>query len=516
MHARMKLGTSTFALALLVVGCSDTELAPAHVGACTADAGARGMDVLSCPVGSNGMPGATGSQGATGADGLAALIRLDAELPGTHCPNGGTAVQSGLDLDDDQELDDDEITGTTQYVCSGVSPVVTTSIEGSFTLRNSLDAALLASVTQITGDLVIAAPGLVGLSLPSLTQVGGYLKIESNDELVAVSAPNLTAARAVQITGNAKLTSIDADLSVVVALLNVSDNAELTTFAGLGNLGGASVLLVRDNAKLATLAGLTRVPSVDTLELARNPLLSDLSALSALTTVTGDLTISQNGALDSSGFSSLASVGSLSILGNPLLAEISFPALTTVTNGIVISENPLLATLSDWSSLSSVGGHFLIENNGGAVTPYSGPILVGDVQGSLVVAGNAELTMVADFPALHSIGTDLFLQNNPKLSRIDLSAVESLAFGLRFESNAQLASFALPALETAGFYVFISENPALLSFDLRALSAVPDTLNVYDNSLLPQCLVAQLQGQLTSPPQNTFFSGNDNAAVCPP
>jgi hypothetical protein len=101
--------------------------------------------------------------------GLAALIRLEPELTGTHYPTGGRAVQSGLDLDDDQELDDDEITGTTQYVCSGVSPVVTTSIKGSCTLRNSPDAALLASVTQITGDLVISAPKLVGLSLPSLT-----------------------------------------------------------------------------------------------------------------------------------------------------------------------------------------------------------------------------------------------------------------------------------------------------------------------------------------------------------
>lgn len=46
------------------------------------------------------------------------LVRQDDELPGSNCAHGGLAVHSGLDGDDDEELDTDEITATS-FVCHG-------------------------------------------------------------------------------------------------------------------------------------------------------------------------------------------------------------------------------------------------------------------------------------------------------------------------------------------------------------------------------------------------------------
>ncbi|HMG56080.1 MAG TPA: hypothetical protein VK601_21425, partial [Kofleriaceae bacterium] len=43
-------------------------------------------------------------------------VRTQAEPPGPHCARGGTVVHSGLDLDFDGSLDDDEVTEST-YVC---------------------------------------------------------------------------------------------------------------------------------------------------------------------------------------------------------------------------------------------------------------------------------------------------------------------------------------------------------------------------------------------------------------
>lgn len=62
---------------------------------------------------------------ATGCDGIdlhqlvrqhAARTRMAVEPRGEHCEHGGTALQTGLDLDDDGVLDDSEVTST-QYAC---------------------------------------------------------------------------------------------------------------------------------------------------------------------------------------------------------------------------------------------------------------------------------------------------------------------------------------------------------------------------------------------------------------
>jgi hypothetical protein len=74
----------------------------------------------------NGAPGATGPQGATGdsgGSGLHSLIRTTREPPGSHCPNGGEKIESGLDADSNDVLDDSEVNASqTAYVCNGPCP----------------------------------------------------------------------------------------------------------------------------------------------------------------------------------------------------------------------------------------------------------------------------------------------------------------------------------------------------------------------------------------------------------
>jgi len=57
-------------------------------------------------------------QGVDGQNGKNASVRLVPEPPGTRCPQGGTAIQTGLDDNGDGSLNDDEVTQTS-YVCSG-------------------------------------------------------------------------------------------------------------------------------------------------------------------------------------------------------------------------------------------------------------------------------------------------------------------------------------------------------------------------------------------------------------
>lgn len=92
-----------------------------------------------------------------------------------NCPAGGIAVHTGIDSDGNGLLEGDEI-ASTSYLCNGQNGEVqlpTGVLQGSYTIRNSLDVYFLSSVTSITRDLLINAPGLTSFFLPALTSVGG-------------------------------------------------------------------------------------------------------------------------------------------------------------------------------------------------------------------------------------------------------------------------------------------------------------------------------------------------------
>src|SRR6188768_1602217 len=55
-----------------------------------------------------------------GADGKKSLIDLVEELPGSNCPNGGFKVNSGIDLNDNNVLEPDEVQ-TSKFVCNGAN-----------------------------------------------------------------------------------------------------------------------------------------------------------------------------------------------------------------------------------------------------------------------------------------------------------------------------------------------------------------------------------------------------------
>lgn len=55
-----------------------------------------------------------------GADGLVSLVKVTAESPGANCASGGTKIDTGIDKNKNKILDTDEIQSTA-YVCNGVS-----------------------------------------------------------------------------------------------------------------------------------------------------------------------------------------------------------------------------------------------------------------------------------------------------------------------------------------------------------------------------------------------------------
>ena len=74
----------------------------------------------------SGEKGTNGSNGTNGTDGTNALVRVEPEAAGTHCPYGGVAVRSGLDANANGALDPGEVTSTS-YVCGGADRVYAAS-----------------------------------------------------------------------------------------------------------------------------------------------------------------------------------------------------------------------------------------------------------------------------------------------------------------------------------------------------------------------------------------------------
>lgn len=269
------------------------------------------------------------------ADGHDALVETRPEPPGSNCSLGGTAILVGIDLDDDAMLDDAEITGTS-FLCN-VSANAT--FEGSYTINNTLDLALIAGVTTITGVLAMGTR-LPAVELPALENAGAvFLRGE------VITLPALRTVGGIASFG---------ECHQLAAPLLESVGGNL----GVGQAQGGPALTTVDLPSLRTIGGDVFI-STELVHL-RMPLLEtvanvqmfwpdltelDLSRLQHVGQLTLDpaplAAVSLPALIDASGLTfgvaeaasidlpSLTTVGPLRIVA-PVLTGLQMPAITTI------------------------------------------------------------------------------------------------------------------------------------------------------------------------------------------
>jgi hypothetical protein len=129
----------------------------------TGPAGAQGPIGLTGPAGATGATGPTGpigltgpagASGTNGTNGLNALIKTTTEPSGANCANGGTKLETGLDVNSNGVLDAGEVNlSQTKYVCNGLSNSVTPNQQingpGNFT---SVSGIQVPSFLKYFGD----------------------------------------------------------------------------------------------------------------------------------------------------------------------------------------------------------------------------------------------------------------------------------------------------------------------------------------------------------------------------
>ncbi|MGX1930524.1 DUF7151 family protein [Flagellimonas sp. 2504JD4-2] len=77
--------------------------------------------LLSVFFGCSPEDGEDGTDGLNGVNGLNSALQVVVEQPGTNCPNGGYKIGSGLDLNRNGQLDNEEITQE-EFICNLTEP----------------------------------------------------------------------------------------------------------------------------------------------------------------------------------------------------------------------------------------------------------------------------------------------------------------------------------------------------------------------------------------------------------
>ena len=218
----------------------------------------------------NGTAGATGTTGATGATGATSLATLVTVTDaGTHCANGGKAVNVGVDTNGDSALQSGEITST-DYLCNGATGATGTA--GTNGAAGATGAAglssLLASVAEPNGSN--CTWGGTKITAGPDTNADGILELAevTSTTFVCNGAPG-SAGNVVDVTNALNTGSIqansyttyladsDSDMSINLPLAPAVGDTMTVSGIGLGGWtvtqnAGQSIYVGFQNANWAT------------------------------------------------------------------------------------------------------------------------------------------------------------------------------------------------------------------------------------------------------------------------
>jgi hypothetical protein len=455
------------------------------------------------------------------------VTRMAPEPAGVHCVAGGLAFHLGRDRDNDGALADGEIEWT-EYECSDV-------LTRDVVIRNSADAAALAAIRVIDGDLTIYQFVGPELTLPELRYVNGSLTVHYThfaDPLESLRLPELTSINGsfvveyntyLTLLEAAKLRDIDGDLEVY-------QNSSLVALEGLpalAHIGGEAILYSNELLERVTL--LPNAEEVWTaaierqLEVGGNPRLTQLSvgahrlqsvwihSNAALAALTLDVAWAEH--IDIASNPRLATLAvhipilkSLSVSSNDALQAIELRT-TEITESLYLSSSQnggslrsvvidqfynisdpvkIRGSMSLFGGVDSFTSNTKVQALGECViggTNLTSLQAIERVEGRLLLSTNPLLANVSSLPALGGIG----IYRNPQLRSLAFLQPASTVQGdVDIVENAALTD--LGSVTTAIAHLTgtlrITSNPVLASVPSFALRSVGVHLDVRSNATL--------------------------------
>ncbi|NJB85495.1 hypothetical protein GGR26_001240 [Lewinella marina] len=287
--------------------------------------------------------------------------------------------------------------------------------------------------------------------------------------------------------------------NTLLACLFLSLYATIPFLAGAQTYTGDVLLTTQTEVDAFDSGGTPYTEVAGSLTIQATGTITDLSNLSALTTVTGSLSLTDWGADDTAGagnplggLTSLTSVGNLQIgSGDPAtvtgLQSVSLPALTTVSGNLLMQQVPNLATAS-FPALTQTGGDFNLTHLP-QLDYFDGPLLA-TIGGQMRLNELDDLVNLDNLPAVASIGSSLIIRGNDNLTTLD-----GLSAGVSGGANFTLTE------------LVVEFNQVLTS--IAGISAtISDVLTITDNSTL-----SNVGRDLTLVTGMNSITINDNASL---
>ncbi|PHN06303.1 hypothetical protein [Flavilitoribacter nigricans] len=263
--------------------------------------------------------------------------------------------------------------------------------------------------------------------------------------------------------------------------IEIVNNPELASLAGLSTLNTAGSIILQYNAILENIQALSGLESIENhLILQGNSQLASLRGLERITKIPGDLTIEFNPKLENfAGLENLESIGSLQLRDNESLGSIDHLESLVKLEHLGITYSPLINSLAVFKNITSLPRGLGLEELS-ALTSLEGLHNVESIGGFLGI-WRTGLTSLEELSSLQTLDRTLKIIGNDHLTSLDgLENISSIGgYGLEISDNEALVSIeGLSNLHFVSFKFTITNNELLADFcPLNKLFTNTDFLN---------------------------------------
>lgn len=349
-------------------------------------------------------------------------------------------------------------------------------------------AIALPALQTVTGGIDIDAEGNIpSIDLPALARIDGDLTLSFVSHLTRLALPSAT-----EITGNISISFAERLASIDLGALVRSGSLVVAAAPLLTTLTAPALTEVHADANGTGGTLELRITGVEILE------------LPALTSVDGQIRLTDDPALRTVQLAKLTAARSMVFSDCPVLDSLAAPQLSSLFEVDFFQNAPIRSL--DLSGLATAGS---VRLNGTALADLSGLRALRHVS-LLELLNTTDLPDLTGLSRIEEIGS-LALENNHDLASLDgLEGVTELPSRLTVEDNPVLVSTTGLGHVTHAAFVAFERNPALADLSLPSLVSIDGALVIEDmdavTSLVGLDALASVGGEIA-------ITGNDNLSA---